>query len=234
MIIEGNAYFYAMLFVKTPILLMKLFPDLIWNITHRDMQKKHIYLTFDDGPTPEVTPWVLDQLKQFHAKATFFCLGRNVDRYPEIYRRIMDEGHAVGNHTYSHLKGWKTRNNEYFEDIELAGSFIDSRLYRPPYGRFKKSQIRELQKDYHIIMWDILSQDYDRNVSSEKCLSNVLENVRPGSIVVFHDSIKASRNLYHTLPLLLEKLSREYRFLSIKPETYLESMQEALQAEFAF
>ena len=208
-----------MLFVKTPILLMRLFPDLIWHLSHRDEQKNHIHLTFDDGPTPEVTPWVLEQLKKYNARATFFCLGRNVERYPEIYRQILDEGHSVGNHSYSHLKGSQTRNSEYFDDIRLAGSVIQSRLYRPPYGRFRKSQIRELRKDYHIVMWDVLSQDYDRSIHPGKCLSNVLKNVKPGSIVVFHDSFKARENLYYSLPVLLERLSRDYSFISIECES---------------
>ncbi len=204
-----------MFFAKTPVLLMKLFPELIWHFSHRSEQKNCLFLTFDDGPTPEVTPWVLEQLRKYNAKATFFCLGRNVERFPDIYRQILDEGHAVGNHTYSHLKGWQTGNAEYMKDIELAGRVIPSRLYRPPYGRLKKSQIRELQKNYHIVMWDVLSRDYDRGISPEKCLANVLENVRPGSIVVFHDSIKARENLHYTLPVLLEKFSGEYRFLPI-------------------
>ena len=205
-----------MLFVKTPILLMRLFPDLIWQLSHRDEVKKQIYLTFDDGPTPEVTPWVLEQLKKFNAKATFFCLGRNVDRYPEIYKQILSEGHAVGNHTYSHLKGSQTDNSEYFGDIELAGSVIDSKLYRPPYGRFRRSQIRQIRKDYNIVMWDVLSQDYDSDINPEKCLSNVLKNVKAGSIVVFHDSLKARENLFYTLPVMLKKFSGEYKFLSIQ------------------
>ena len=205
-----------MLFVKTPILLMRLFPDLIWQLSHRDEVKKQIYLTFDDGPTPEVTPWVLEQLKKFNAKATFFCLGRNVDRYPEIYKQILSEGHAVGNHTYSHLKGSQTDNSEYFGDIELAGSVIDSKLYRPPYGRFRRSQIRQIRKDYNIVMWDVLSQDYDSDINPEKCLSNVLKNVKAGSIVVFHDSLKARENLFYTLPVMLKKFSGEYQFLPIQ------------------
>jgi peptidoglycan/xylan/chitin deacetylase (PgdA/CDA1 family) len=205
-----------MLFAKTPVLLMKLFPELIWHFSRRDEQNKHIYLTFDDGPTPEVTPWVLEQLHKYKAKATFFCLGRNVDRYPEIFQQILDEGHIVGNHTYSHLKGWRTKNSEYLKDIDLAGETIKSRLYRPPYGRFKKSQIREIRKDYHIVMWDVLSQDYDSGITPQKCLDNVLRNVRSGSIVVFHDSVKAKKNLYYALPALLKKFSGEYEFLPIR------------------
>ncbi len=145
-----------MLFVKTPILVMKLFPELIWHFSRRENQQENqLYLTFDDGPTPEVTPWVLDNLREYNAKGTFFCLGRNVDRYPDIYQQILDEGHAVGNHTYSHLKGSHTSNSEYINDIKLAGADIESKLFRPPYGRFRKSQIREIRKDYQIVMWDM-------------------------------------------------------------------------------
>ena len=220
-----------MLFVRTPVLIMRLFPELIWHFSRRDEQKKHIYLTFDDGPTPEVTPWVLEQLRNYNAKATFFCLGRNVDHYPEIYRQILDEGHAVGNHTYSHLKGWHTSNPEYLKDIELAEETIHSRLYRPPYGRFRKSQIREIQKKYRIVMWDVLSQDFNQSITPQKCLSNVLENVRSGSIVVFHDSLKAKENLYYTLPALLEKFSGEYEFLPIRHTESYERTLDARPAE---
>jgi peptidoglycan/xylan/chitin deacetylase (PgdA/CDA1 family) len=208
-----------MLFVKTPILIMKLFPELIWHFATRgNRQENHIYLTFDDGPTPEVTPWVLDSLRDYEAKGTFFCLGRNVDRYPHLYEQILEEGHAVGNHTYSHLKGSHTSNNEYLNDIELARNDIDSRLFRPPYGRFRKSQIREIRKDYRIVMWDVLSQDYDHRVNPKKCYANIEHNIRPGSIVVFHDSLKARANLYHALPLMLEEFSDQYRFMPI-PES---------------
>jgi peptidoglycan/xylan/chitin deacetylase (PgdA/CDA1 family) len=208
-----------MLFVKTPVLIMKLFPELIWHFSRRENHEENkLYLTFDDGPTPEVTPWVLDHLREYDAKGTFFCLGRNVDRYPDIYRQILEEGHAVGNHTYSHLKGSKTNNIEYINDIELAGTNIESKLFRPPYGRFRKSQIREIRKDYKIVMWDVLSQDYDQKINPGKCFSNIKENIRPGSIVVFHDSLKARDNLYHALPAMLERYSKEYRFLPI-PES---------------
>jgi len=205
-----------MLFVKTPVLVMRLFPELIWHFSSREKeQEDNIYLTFDDGPTPEVTPWVLDCLKQYNAKGTFFCLGRNVDKYPELYQQILNEGHAVGNHTYSHLRGSKTSNSEYFNDVQLASHNIESTLFRPPYGRFNKTQINELQKDYSIVMWDVLSQDYDQSISPQKCLDNVNANIRPGSIVVFHDSFKAKKNLYYALPQVLEKYSEQYEFLPI-------------------
>jgi peptidoglycan/xylan/chitin deacetylase (PgdA/CDA1 family) len=205
-----------MFFVKTPILLMKVFPELIWRYKEKEKEKtNHIYLTFDDGPTPGVTTWILDQLHQFEAKATFFCLGKNVERNPDLYKQIVKEGHAVGNHTYSHLKGWQMDNTEYFNDIDLAGCFIDSNLFRPPYGRFKTSQIKYLSDNYKIVMWDILSQDYSLTTSPEKVLSNVLENIRGGSIVVFHDSVKAEPNLNYALPRVLDNLNGKYEFRKI-------------------
>ena len=205
-----------MLFVKTPILLMKLFPELIWRFKGKEqVENNYIYLTFDDGPTPGVTSWVLDTLRQYEAKGTFFCLGKNVEKHPDIYQQIIEEGHAVGNHTYSHLKGWQMDNTEYFNDIELAGNFISSSLFRPPYGRFKTSQIKHLSENYQIVMWDVLSQDYSTTISPDKVLTNVLENVREGSIVVFHDSIKAEPNLTYVLPRVLDSFSGTYEFRKI-------------------
>jgi len=205
-----------MFFVKTPYLLMKVFPELIWRYKEKEKVKtNHVYLTFDDGPTPGVTTWVLDTLRQFEAKGTFFCLGKNVEKHPDLYRKIIDEGHAVGNHTYSHLKGWQMDNTEYFNDIDLANCLIESDLFRPPYGKFKNSQIKHLSDNYKIVMWDILSQDYSLNITREKVLSNVLENIRGGSIVVFHDSVKAEPNLTFALPRVLESLSGKYEFRKI-------------------
>ncbi len=180
-------------------------PRVTWGFYGEHMK---VFLSFDDGPTPDVTPWVLDRLKEFNAKATFFCLGRNVDHNPEIYNQILDEGHSVGNHTYSHLKGYGTRNQQYFDDIELAGNLINSELFRPPYGRILSSQITGILKGYKIIMWDVLSYDYNRRVSGDVIIGNVIRNVRSGSIIVFHDSAKARKNLYHALPKVLEYLSK--------------------------
>jgi peptidoglycan/xylan/chitin deacetylase (PgdA/CDA1 family) len=205
-----------MFFVRTPILLMKVFPELIWRYKEKEKENNnHVYLTFDDGPTPGITTWVLDQLRQFEAKGTFFCLGKNVEKNLDLYRNIIDEGHAVGNHTYSHLKGWQMDNTEYFNDIDLASNFIESRLFRPPYGKFTASQIKYLSDNYQIVMWDILSQDYNQNISPEKVLTNVLDNVRGGSIVVFHDSVKAEPNLTYALPRVLDSLSGKYEFRKI-------------------
>jgi len=195
---------------------MKVFPKLIWRFKEKEKENSnHVYLTFDDGPTPGVTTWVLDQLRQFEAQGTFFCLGKNVEKNPDLYKKIIEEGHAVGNHTYSHLKGWQMDNTEYFSDIDLANNFIRSNLFRPPYGKFTSSQIRYLSDNYQIVMWDILSQDYSQNISPDKVLSNVLENVRGGSIVVFHDSVKAEPNLKYALPRVLESLNGKYEFRKI-------------------
>jgi peptidoglycan/xylan/chitin deacetylase (PgdA/CDA1 family) len=179
-------------------------------------ENRKVFLSFDDGPTEDVTPWVLDRLKEHNAKATFFCLGRNVDHNPDILEKILNDGHSVGNHTYSHLKGYGTRNQQYFDDIELARNLIDSELFRPPYGRILSSQITEIIKNYRIIMWDVLSYDYNRRVSGDTIVRNVTKNVRSGSIVVFHDSAKARKNLYHALPKVLEFLSKEgYEMMAI-------------------
>ena len=185
-------------------------------------QLRKVFLTFDDGPTPEVTPWVLEQLRQYNAKATFFCLGRNVDHFPDVFRQVVEEGHSVGNHTYSHLKGFRCTNRQYFEDIELARQLIDSDLFRPPYGRIWPSQVNQVVGSYRIIMWDVLSIDYNRKVPGEQIVMNVTGNVRSGSIVVFHDSAKASKNLYYALPRVLEYLAKQgYEMVSIPMKKYV-------------
>jgi len=195
-----------MFIVRPPEIITRLMPRVTWGFYG---ELKKVFLSFDDGPTPDVTPWVLERLKEHHAKATFFCLGRNVDHNPEIYWQILSEGHSVGNHTYSHLKGYGTRNQQYFDDIELARNLIDSELFRPPYGRILSSQITGILKTYRIIMWDVLSYDYNRRVSGDTIIRNVTRNVRSGSIIVFHDSAKARKNLYHALPGVLEYLEKE-------------------------
>ena len=187
--------------VKIPGILKKLFPDIIWDIRER---QPVLYLTFDDGPTPVVTDKILDILQQYGAKATFFCIGRNVERHPDIYERIVKAGHITGNHTYSHLKGWFTPNREYFNDIALAAQFVKSELYRPAYGMITPAQLKYLRNTYHIVLWDIMSYDFDYYTTPEKCLDNVLSNARPGSIIVFHDSVKASDKVLYALPAILE------------------------------
>jgi len=146
----------------------------------------------------------LDILDQYQAKATFFCLGRNVEKHQKVYESIIERGHSVGNHTYSHLKGWHTSDKEYFADIELASHFIGSKLFRPPYGRIRRSQIRSLKKEYKIILWEVMSHDYENRVSKESSLRAVIRYARKGSIIVFHDSLKAWPKLQYILPELLK------------------------------
>lgn len=194
-------------FVKTPLWLQKFFPKMIWKIKTNE---KKIYLSFDDGPHPEHTIFVLDELKKYNAKATFFCIGNNVRLYPEVYKRIIDDGHSVGNHTYQHLNGKKTKDNLYIKDVEDAAKYIDSNLFRPPYGQIKKFQakvIREMQHSYKIIMWTVLSGDFDIKITKEKCLENVLLKTTNGSIVVFHDSEKAAKKMKYALPNVLKIFS---------------------------
>ena len=195
-------------------LLDALTKNLVWSIK---TTKKEVFLTFDDGPIPEVTPWVLETLKQYDAKATFFCVGDNVKKHPDIYRMIVDQGHKVGNHTMNHLNGWTNFNKTYFENIEKGNALIHSNLFRPPYGKIKPSQISHLKNDYRIIMWDVLTKDYDASVTGEYCFEKVKKNCKPGSIIVFHDSIKAEKRLRKALPKSLEYLKQEgYTFSSIQ------------------
>jgi peptidoglycan/xylan/chitin deacetylase (PgdA/CDA1 family) len=172
-------------------------------------KEQTLYLTFDDGPVPNVTPWVLDTLKSFNVHATFFCVGDNVRKHPGIYSRIIEEGHSTGNHTYNHLNGWNTHTTDYLSNIEQCAQQVSSQLFRPPYGRLKRTQYEKLSKSYRIIMWDVLSGDYDAATSEEKCLQNVMKHTRNGSIIVFHDSIKAERNLRYALPRALEHFLKE-------------------------
>lgn len=185
---------------STPSWVDQILPSVLWRFATKE---PIIYLTFDDGPIPEVTPWVLDLLAKNNAKATFFCIGANVKKYPEIYQRILDEGHTVGNHTHNHLNGWKTGNKEYFTNIKECGKWVETTLFRPPYGKLSQSQLKQLKKKYQIVMWSVLSKDYDAEVRPESCLGNVLTS-RPGDILVFHDSLKAEENLRYTLPRLLK------------------------------
>lgn len=202
-------------FVKTPWWLKKIYRHRLWEV---DTKEKIIYLTFDDGPHPVATTFVLDELKKYNAKATFFCIGKNVTSFPEVYQQILDEGHSVGNHTNNHLNGWKTDDELYLKNIAEAASIIKSPFFRPPYGRIKSSQARRLkqamnQTDSKIIMWDILSGDFDESISKERSLSNVIQNSKAGSIVVFHDSEKAFSRLQYALPRTLDFFSTKgYRF----------------------
>ena len=183
-----------------PSIVQKILPQLVW----RQVHGSGVYLTFDDGPVPEATPFVLDLLAQYGAKATFFCVGENVERHPDIYKRIIEEGHAVGNHTHNHLNGWLTNTSSYINNTEKAAQHIDSRLFRPPYGKLKPAQYKALKSYYKVIMWDVLSMDYDRNVSATQCEQIVKQHTKLGSVVVFHDSVKAIEKLSIVLPKVLE------------------------------
>lgn len=211
-----------MYLIKTPWVLKKLYPDCVWDIP---VQDNILYLTFDDGPHPEATPFVLNELKKYNAKATFFCIGKNVVEYPEIYKQILVEGHRVGNHSYNHLNGWKIDDATYIADIMHAKKFIDSDIYRPPYGRITKFQNRLLtgagstseKQLFKIIMWNVLSADFDISVTPEKCASNVIRNTSRGSIIVFHDSQKALLKLQFALPRVLQHFTeRNYKFKEIR------------------
>ena len=205
-------------FPRTPRFITRFFSKYTWRFPSK---KKEIFLTFDDGPTPEITEFVLSELKKHHAKATFFCIGKNIKNHPEIFSEIISDGHSIGNHTQNHLKGWKTKTEDYIDNVLECENVIssavensinlktqNSKLFRPPYGKIKKSQAKELLKrNYKIIMWDVLSADFDTTISKEKCLQNVLENTKEGSIIVFHDSVKAAERMKYALPKVLKAFS---------------------------
>jgi peptidoglycan-N-acetylglucosamine deacetylase len=203
-----------MIYWNTPKFIIRLFKHLVW---HFNRSEKVIYLTFDDGPTPGITDQVLDLLDEYNAKASFFCLGRNVERHSEVYNEILKRGHTVGNHTYSHLKGWRTPTKEYIHDTRLAAVQIKSKLFRPPYGRIRNIQVKLLHKEYRIIMWDVLSHDYNQRLPQKICLRSVIRSTRNGSIVVFHDSQKASKNMLYVLPRFLKHFAdKGYKFSKIE------------------
>lgn len=209
--------------VRAPWIFKKLRPSLVWQ---KPADEKVLYLTFDDGPHPTATPFVLDQLKQYNAKATFFCIGKNVAEQPGIYQRILEEGHRVGNHTFNHLNGWKTNDETYLDNVFEAAKYIDSNLFRPPYGRITKFQQKILSADnaqasnlknrtsnFTIIMWTVLSGDFDVKLSPQRCLQNVILNSKAGDIIVFHDSTKAWERMSYALPKVLEHFSSKgFRF----------------------
>lgn len=199
-----------MYLAHVPTIVQKLFGAFTWQ---GHAPGKRVYLTFDDGPIPEVTPWVLDLLAAYDARATFFCVGENVGRYPALFARLRADGHAVGNHTHNHLSGWDTDVDAYLANVDACAHLVDSRLFRPPYGRLSLRKACRLRQDYRIVMWDVLSGDFDTSLTGRACVANVLDNVRAGSIVVFHDSLKAEPNLRYALPRVLKSLSREgFRF----------------------
>ena len=196
---------------KTPKLFQALFPTLVWkNATN----EKKVWLTFDDGPTAEITPFVLDTLLFYNVKATFFCLGKQMVKHPEILQRITAEGHSIGNHSYSHPNGFTTCTKKYLKDIEKWKQIIpETKLFRPPFGKIFPWQIAKLKKEYKIIMWDVLAWDFDKNTSKEKCFLNVVNNVGSGSIMLLHDNEKAQENLQYALPKIIEALKeRSFAF----------------------
>ena len=194
---------------KMPIILPQLFPSLIWG---KSTIEKKVWLTFDDGPTPKITPFVLDTLLFYNVKATFFCLGKQVLKHPEILQRIKAEGHSIGNHSYSHPNGFTTCTKKYLEDVKKCQQIIpETKLFRPPFGNIYPWQISKLKKEYKIIMWDVVGWDFDKNTSNEKCFLNVVTNVGSGSIVLLHDNEKAQENLQYALPKIIEAL-KERRF----------------------
>ncbi|MCC1482982.1 polysaccharide deacetylase family protein [Winogradskyella immobilis] len=209
---------------KTPGFVKSIFPNFIWDI---ETSQQELYLTFDDGPAPEITDWVLELLKAYNAKATFFCIGDNIEKHPQIFKNIIENDHSIGNHTYNHLKGWKHKTKDYINDVEITQRVIEQHLstsinrknfFRPPYGKFKSKQAKKLQKQgYKIVLWDVLSFDWDASISQEKCLDNVLNSTKNGSIIVFHDSVKAEQHLKYVLPKVLEYYTKKgYVFKSLK------------------
>lgn len=202
-----NSSFFRKYAVNPPNILKLLTEHKVyWEIP---TEEKVIYLTFDDGPTEELTSYILDVLHDFQAKATFFCVGDNVIKHPHLFEQIKQEGHAVGNHTFHHLKGWKTTTSSYLEDIALCEQAFPSPLFRPPYGKIKPAQVKQVNKTHHIILWSTLTYDFDKATSPEECLQYAIKETKAGSIIVFHDNIKATINLRYALPRFLHYFSEK-------------------------
>ena len=198
------------MFVKTPSLTKYLFPSLVWK---KNTDQKKIWITFDDGPDEKVTPYLINVLEKFNIKATFFVIGNQAKKHPELVKLIINNGHKIGNHSFSHLNGFSTNNNKYLEDVEQAKKYIDSDIFRPPYGKITPFQIKNLKKDFKIIMWDIMSWDFKENIYPNKIYKNVIDNVENGSIILFHNNLKSYNNLKNSLEIILEKLKdKGYQF----------------------
>lgn len=214
MFIEQPPFFYRM-----------LFPGSLWR--KKPEKGKMIYLTFDDGPIPEITPWVLDLLDRYNVKATFFCVGDNVEKHPDIFNQLIDRGHQIGNHTFNHLQGLRTKTKNYEENVYRASELIESKLFRPPHGHIKMRQFFKLRKKYQIVLWDVVTRDYSKLMTPEKVLANVKKYTRNGSIIVFHDSLKAEKNMKESLPKAIEWLKEHgYSFGLLQPSNlYLEQQR---------
>lgn len=212
-----------------PRLIQNLFPKFNWKVNTMD---KVLYLTFDDGPIPDVTDEILDILDEYNAKATFFCVGENVKKNPQVFEKIIRNGHVAGSHTYNHMNGWNADVDSYLNNMKKAANLVQSELFRPPYGRIRLLQARAISKKYKIIMWDVLSGDFDPSNSVEDCYKNVIDNAVPGSIIVFHDSIKSRSNVLGTLPLVLNYFSSlGYRFETLKADLFVDSDKNLIQQD---
>jgi peptidoglycan/xylan/chitin deacetylase (PgdA/CDA1 family) len=192
--------------VRPPLLFRNIVPGALWRMNKTE---KKIYLTFDDGPVPGVTPEALSVLRKFNVKATFFCVGNNAQKYPEIFKQILEEGHSVGNHTFAHLNGWETTTVNYLKSVEECAEVFSSNLFRPPYGKMRPSQRKAIQRKFRIVLWDVLTYDFDREWSGEDCLQTALNYSRNGSIVVFHDSEKAKERMLYALPKFIEEMKEK-------------------------
>lgn len=205
-ILAQNIFIFLINLVTIPFLVRCFFPSVLWRVP---TQAKEVFFTFDDGPTPEITEQVLAILNKYNAKATFFCIGDRVQKHPAIFDKIKTEGHSVGNHTYNHFNGLKKQNKRYFENIKKADGLINSTLFRPPYGKMKWSQYKKIRKKYKVVLWDIIPGDFIERNSVEKIVSNIVNNVSSGSIIVLHDSEKCAEKMLQVLPLALETLSKQ-------------------------
>jgi len=203
---------------RTPSLIQTFYPSLTW---HKSRNEKNIYLTFDDGPIPEMTPLVLDILSEYDVKATFFCVGDNIIKHPDVFQRVIGDGHKIGNHSHHHLDGWKTPKKVYLENVATCQQTIIDRtayhsIFRPPYGKASRAQLKKLQHTHEIVMWDVLSGDFDQSLSPEACLQNTIKATQNGSIVIFHDNVKAKTNLTYALPKYIEHcLENGYHFKTL-------------------